>query len=985
MLYRVAVAFISLVALQTIILTYLFFFSGVIKKVDDASYNAFVTRTPAGKNSMVSALQENCEATERLSYSIGLGIKRVLSEEGIDLDVFGSESSGANRIEALCVDSLITFLKSYDVTGAFVVIDGSHSVDSPLAKDRLSVYIRNLALGQEEAQIELLYGRNLYAGQKAVFSTDWNRDMDFSDELDRNFYYKPIAAAKNNPLDGSLQRYGFWNPPFRLSENGVRIVTYSLPLVLNDSVCGVVGFELNEEYIGKVLSLSGAAYDRSFNVLAVDLGEGLNADKAVASSMFGRRFLEGSEGLAQTRLYENVRGSVYKITNINSSADVDTLLATLDELPLYSKFSDFYGEKWLLCCFAPEQSVMSDSNNVKNAMVLSVLVTVILALGLSVIVVLYIYNPIRKLAVLVRSIDPEKPVIFDKTGIREVDDLTGAFEALSAEVSKAAAKMFGIIELVNMPIGSFEINYKDKTVHLSKTFFGIMGMDAPDDRSSTIVFSTDEWDTFIDSLEAVSEDHNDEENITETLYTTRGSSKIWLRSRKIAGVSHDMGVIIDVTDEITQKQRLEYERDADPLTKLLNRRAFTAKALELLSGNANRVALLMFADLDGLKSVNDLYGHDFGDAYLLAFTHFLNKFKELRADVAVGRMSGDEFVVLLSGFLTKEAARNAFDSVYSQLANSTITLPDGSSRIVGASVGLAYYPFDSTDIDSLIKYADYAMYGIKRSSKGAVAEFAKDEYYRSSLASSENDVLSLVFEKRRIHYVYQPIADARTGEVYAYEALMRPDVREFKSPAELLKIARSQSMLYHIEKLTLSETLRLLDENRGALCEKKVFINSLQSENLSQEDIDEIDRKHAHLFGLVVLDIVDSDFINAEVTKKNLAFFRERGALFALPDHGRNPHPSSVLPIKPDFIKIDRDFVRDVDNDSAKRVLVESIIAYSAKRGIKVVAVGVETSGEMKALIEMGVDYLQGFYIAKPDAELIDIPDGVKSEILASI
>ena len=129
---------------------------------------------------------------------------------------------------------------------------------------------------------------------------------------------------------------------------------------------------------------------------------------------------------------------------------------------------------------------------------------------------------------------------------------------------------------------------------------------------------------------------------------------------------------------------------------------------------------------------------------------------------------------------------------------------------------MAWYPDDGENYDELIRYADFAMYMVKKTNKGAVVEFNLESYSKESYLLQCKEELNTILEKGLVDYAFQPIVDARDGSVYAYEALMRPNTENIKSPDALLALARSQSKLQQIEKLTFFKGMEIFSKKEVA-------------------------------------------------------------------------------------------------------------------------------------------------------------------------
>ncbi len=267
-----------------------------------------------------------------------------------------------------------------------------------------------------------------------------------------------------------------------------------------------------------------------------------------------------------------------------------------------------------------------------------------------------------------------------------------------------------------------------------------------------------------------------------------------------------LGVVVDVTKEFIEKRKIEYERDFDILTNLLNRRAFHSQIQEKFKNKDElKIAAFIMWDLDNLKYINDTYGHDAGDEYIRCLADILKKF--ISWNGIVSRLSGDEFYVFIYGYESKDSIRDIINSVKKQMNNTLLKLHDGTEFKIRASAGISWYPDDSTNYDELMRYADFAMYQIKNTIKGEVSEFDINIYNKDSFLLSNREELNKLIDGQLVEYAFQPIVDCK-GKVFAYEALMRPKIKTFSSPIDVIRLARSQSKLYQIERITWFKALK---------------------------------------------------------------------------------------------------------------------------------------------------------------------------------
>lgn len=229
-----------------------------------------------------------------------------------------------------------------------------------------------------------------------------------------------------------------------------------------------------------------------------------------------------------------------------------------------------------------------------------------------------------------------------------------------------------------------------------------------------------------------------------------------------------------------------------------------------------------------------------------------------------------------------------------------------------------------------------------------------------------------MLEKNTFCYNFQPIVDAKTGDIFAYEALMRSPKEVGLNPRDILKYAEISQRLYDIEYFTFYNTLRIYHENREKFAGRKMFINSIPSVMLTEKDLGEMTEKFGDITENTVVEILEDD----EDTKESCVYFERIRELFgcgiAIDDYGSGySNEMKLLNNNPNVIKIDISLISSIDSDMKKQLLVSNVIQFASKYGIKVLAEGVETKEELETLIELGIDLLQGFYLARPNAEIV--------------
>ena len=308
-------------------------------------------------------------------------------------------------------------------------------------------------------------------------------------------------------------------------------------------------------------------------------------------------------------------------------------------------------------------------------------------------------------------------------------------------------------------------------------------------------------------------------------------------------------------------------------------------------------------------------------------------------------------------------------------------LPDGSFSKLRATTGVAWYPNDAIELTSLTKYADFAMYRMKHTQKGSLYFFDQEEYENDAYLLQAKEDLNKLIDQEMVAYQFQPIVDAHTGEVYAYEALMRSKLAAFMNPLDILRIARAQSKLYFIEHLTFFKAMEDYVKQPGY--EKyRLFINTIANQVLTAEDIAEFSAKYSDYLPNLVLEITEAEKLEDRPAKEKRRLVDEWHAKIAVDDYGTGYNGESVLlQVEPDLIKIDRSIVHNISFDENRQILLQNIISYCKENHILIIAEGIENELEMKTLINAGVDYMQGFYLAQPAYELQDISEQKKQLI----
>ena len=457
-----------------------------------------------------------------------------------------------------------------------------------------------------------------------------------------------------------------------------------------------------------------------------------------------------------------------------------------------------------------------------------------------------------------------------------------------------------------------------------------------------------------------------------TIYTMpQKDGKVrYLRSSTTQDGDRLVGLLEDVTVSTLEKKQIERERDSDILTKLYGRQGFRREAEELFAQpEVMKHAALVMIDLDNLKTTNDRFGHNFGDLYIQTAARCFQDNTPERTLCA--RMGGDEFLILFYGFDDRETIRECLDKLYRAIGEVDFILPDGQNMGLSASGGYAWYPEDTNNLSVLIKYADFAMYQVKRTGKGRLREFDHKAWEQQMSEDQSRIEFHQMMDARKLTYHYQPIFCACDGEVYGYEALMRVDTPGLRNPELVLQIAREEGLMGEIEKLTMFMASERYVEllGQGAVSpEARLFLNSIANQDMTEEDEREYHERFAAIQDRVVVEITETENLEMDLIRKKSRAEGFRG-IFALDDYGSGYNSElNLLTLHPHYVKVDVTIVRDVDVDENKQQIVKNIVEYAHTRDMKIIAEGIETGAELKKLLELNVDLLQGFFLARPGA-----------------
>lgn len=443
-------------------------------------------------------------------------------------------------------------------------------------------------------------------------------------------------------------------------------------------------------------------------------------------------------------------------------------------------------------------------------------------------------------------------------------------------------------------------------------------------------------------------------------------------SRRSKGGIRLIGTQLDVTENKLAEQRVREAAQHDPLTGLPNRALIFEYAGHLIAAakRKHQRGAVLFIDLDRFKPINDLYGHEIGDKLLQEAARRLSNC--VRAEDLVGRLGGDEFVVVLPHADEDNPAATVAEHVLESL--SAPYEIDALDLSISASVGISNFPEHGTDVDTLIRAADLAMYQAKQCCHGSAQIFSAAMSMRADAAPSIEARLKRALAGGGLALHYQPVIDMQSGCLASVEALLRltDDHGENVGPDRFVPVAESAGLIGQLGEWVAAEACRQHEDwRRQGLPPVTIAIN-VSPLQFRQRGF------AAKLTDIILDSAVDPARIEVEVTESTLMDsmedaveilnrIRSAGIRIALDDFGTGYSSLSHLSHLPlDKLKVDQSFVRRLEHDRASRAITGAIITLGRTLNLEVVGEGIESEAALDYLLQHGCNQAQGFYISHP-------------------
>jgi len=422
--------------------------------------------------------------------------------------------------------------------------------------------------------------------------------------------------------------------------------------------------------------------------------------------------------------------------------------------------------------------------------------------------------------------------------------------------------------------------------------------------------------------------------------------------------------------EQTHSQELVNQARRDALTGLPNRAAIDEILRDMIkySRDYEQEFAVLFVDLDRFKDINDAYGHMVGDQLLIAAANTIHS--TLRDGDILGRFGGDEFTILL-----RDSNADRASAITERLLHGfQMPMVVGARQLqITPSVGIAIYPAHGTDIDTLIKHADTAMYEAKRNGGGAFSIYVEEQGVRVHQRLQIEHELRDAIKHDELRLVYQPIVNMHNGQIVGAEALLRWHTREgeIRQPDEFISIAESSGLIIPIGEWVLNTACAQAKSWNKAGQDLWIAVNlsthQFQDPHLVAK-VAAVLRNTRLDASRLELEITESAAMrDPEMSMRILGSLKSRGVHIAIDDFGTGYSSLSYLKrIPADKIKIDKSFVDGINIDVDDTAIVRTILALVNSMEKTSLAEGIETEAQFRALRSMGCHHAQGYWISPP-------------------
>ncbi|MBQ4466207.1 MAG: GGDEF domain-containing protein [Oscillospiraceae bacterium] len=456
----------------------------------------------------------------------------------------------------------------------------------------------------------------------------------------------------------------------------------------------------------------------------------------------------------------------------------------------------------------------------------------------------------------------------------------------------------------------------------------------------------------------------------QNLYLTRtGAEKRYLKLHLTRRADEELGFVEELTRLVAQRNA--DQEDYDEVTSMLKISAFS-HVVQRRMQEASHIWLAAL-HISGLDKVADFSVTGSSNDCMASVAEVLGRFASEQSlfcvkgfqDFYVCFFDMDEQSVRLQLQQMRQAVS---ECIISDNFGQAIQLEQANSLDLHA--GLALYPDESDTLRGLMSYAEFALFETQRSTQNAVTRFSMSDFEHKKDEYREEQLFNSIIGGNQLTYHFQPIVDAHNGNIIGYEALMRS---EHFTPDKILKLAEKYGRLYDVERATFFNTMHFLSEHQSAFFDRSLFINCIPTQLLGESDWNDLFLTYQELFKKTVIEITEQSGSSEDFLALLHQRCKDTGCDLAIDDYGSGyANSATLLANMPQYVKIDRALIDGICKNTKKQQLVAGIIDYAHDNQIVALAEGVEEEADLKTLIRMGVDLVQGYFTSRPIPYLLE-------------
>lgn len=636
---------------------------------------------------------------------------------------------------------------------------------------------------------------------------------------------------------------------------------------------------------------------------------------------------------------------------------------SIHRLEFYRENRNLYtNENWVFVGIV-DQNVLTGSSKYVESIILTIMfISVLFGFIIIYLTNLEIAKPIRLLSDEVRDRSANMYNEFTKSNVEEVNNLILNFEKLSYDVLQYSNKITNAVN--TFLLGIYFYQNKDDGVYCTQAFLDMCGSDLKEGN-----LSREEFDKI---YQGIINSYYDKRHEAFQL-----ANNHWIKLETKTESSFTLGIVTDITDQIREVKKIEKELEVDGFTKLYNRIAFQKLATQVFEKHSDKIIAVIMWDMDKLKYINDRYGHETGDRYIMLFADIIRTLEN--HDAIVARRSGDEFFAIVYSE-HKDYIIKALENVRSMINQAVLYVSDDITEKVRASVGIAWYPENGNDLLQLLDYADKKLYQSKYEFEGMSSILSRGFESNVNLHHF-NKELAKVIDGDYVTFAYQPIVNAKNGEIFGYEMLMRIFSDILNNPKKLLDIAQENEKLDVVEEITFKKGFESYQLNIDNIKNRKIFINSISNIKLANRAMQELLELAHNNLDMLVVELTRLKKADKELVANKIQMFKNHKAKIAIDNFKLDYINSENSNLDVDFIKVDISIINNIESSVEQQKALEDIVRFAKANNYKVVAVGIKNYKEMAVVIDCGVDYLQGYYLAEPTVKPSNIKQNIISEI----